>query len=305
MFIESEPTRILEYFTGTRRPKIFEKDIVTTFTHNGTEVQDTTTVLVVLSTHHDNPYLTTTQRASIEVLRTTDPEKYKQLGEARFIKSGGAYFNEFDKEIHVCNPFVVPSHWRRYFVMDYGLDMLAGYWVAMDDQNKAYFYNEVYQSDLIISKAATTIKTLSKDKIHQHFAPPDLWNRRQETGKSAMEIFKDNGIMLTKANNDRVDGWLNVKEWLNPYVDEFGDNTANVQIFSSCINLIRCLSQIKRSDDDPNDVAREPHELTHAPDAFRYFFAGRPSPSIASKNKKTHFMYNDYSQETSGGLQEW
>ena len=304
--IEKEPDRVLEYFPNSRRPKVFEKIIRTHFINEDGEDEDATIkILVVLSTHYDNTNLSSIQRAAIEVYKTTDPEKYKQLGEARFIKSGGAYFNEFDKEIHVCEPFVIPPHWRRYFVMDYGLDMLAGYWVAMDDQNKAYFYNEVYQSDLIISKAATTIKTLSKDHIHQYFAPPDLWNRRQETGKSAMEIFKDNGIMLTKANNDRVDGWLNVKEWLNPYVDEFGDKTANVQIFNNCVNLIRCMSQVKRCESDPNDVAREPHELTHAPDSLRYFFAGRPSPSILAKNKKTHFMYNDYSQDTSGGLQEW
>jgi phage terminase large subunit len=30
---------------------------------------------------------------------------------------------------------------------------------------------------------------------------------------------------------------------------------------------------------NPNDTAREPHELTHAPDALRYFIAGRPAPS--------------------------
>ena len=39
----------------------------------------------------------------------------------------GQFFTEWDREIHVCKPFSLPADWRRYFVMDYGLDMLAGY----------------------------------------------------------------------------------------------------------------------------------------------------------------------------------
>ena len=45
-------------------------------------------------------------------------------------------------------------------------------------------------------------------------ASPDLWNRRQETGKSASELFNENGVYIRKRSNDRIQGWLNVKEWL-------------------------------------------------------------------------------------------
>ena len=31
---------------------------------------------------------------------------------------------------------------------------------------------------------------------------------------------------------------------------------------------------------NPNDCAKEPHIYTHAPDAIRYFVAGRPWPAI-------------------------
>ena len=275
-FIEAAPTRVLEYFPGTNRPKVFEKDIVTNFDYLGETIIDVTTVLIVISTHLDNPYLSIQQRASIENLKITDPDLYLQLGEARFIKSSGAYFKEFKREIHVIEPFVIPRQWRKYFVMDYGLDMLAGYWVAVNDTGKAFFYKEIYESDLIISKAAKRIKEITNEDIYQYLAPPDLWNRRQETGKSAMEIFSDNGIRLDKANNNRVDGWLALKEWLDPYEDEQGIMTANIQVFSNCTNLIRCISQVKRDERNPNDVASEPHELTHAPDAVRYFVAGRP-----------------------------
>ncbi len=194
----------------------------------------------------------------------------------------GQYFTEFSRDIHVIEPFPIPDHWRRYITLDYGLDMLACYWIAMDQQQKAYVYKELYQPGLIISDAAEAIKKLTTEEIYDTIAPPDLWNRRQETGKSAAEIFADNGIWLTKADNDRVQGWYNLKEWLKPYMDEQGILTANLVIFNTCTNLIRTLPLLQHDEKDPNDVATEPHELTHAPDAIRYFIAGRPVPVSSS-----------------------
>jgi len=89
-FIMKEPTKVFEYFAGTKRPKVFEKEISTSFEHKGETITNTVTVLVVLSTHHDNPFLTLEQRASIEKLRETDSDKYAQLGEAKFIQPKGA-----------------------------------------------------------------------------------------------------------------------------------------------------------------------------------------------------------------------
>jgi phage terminase large subunit len=281
MFIETTPDKVIEYFPNSNRPKIFEKNIESTFEYQGKTITDYTKVLIVLSTHHDNPYLTIDQRASIEKLKETDPDLYLQLGEARFIQSQGAYFPEFKREIHVIEPFIIPPHWRRYRVLDYGLDMLACYWVATDTSNKAYFYKELYQPNLIISEAAKRIRlmTAEDEHIYETLAPPDLWNRRQETGKSASELFGENGVWLTKTNNDRIQGWYNLKEWLKPYEDEQQILTASLVITSNCKNLIRCLPQIQRDEKDINDVANQPHELTHAPDAVRYFVSGRPCPT--------------------------
>lgn len=191
----------------------------------------------------------------------------------------GQYFTEWNRDIHVISPFEIPKHWRRYFVMDYGLDMLAGYWIAVDTYGRAYVYREIYESGLIISEAARRIREMTDEEIYASIAPPDLWNRRQDTGKSAAEIFAEGGVRLVAAKNDRVQGWYNLKEWLHPCIDEQGQTIAPLRIFSNCLNLIRTLPSVAVDAKNPNDVAREPHELTHAPDAIRYFVAGRPSPA--------------------------
>lgn len=190
----------------------------------------------------------------------------------------GQYFTEWREEIHVTAPFQPPAGWRKYFTMDYGLDMLVGYWIALDEQGRAYVYREVYRSNLIVSDAAQLIlqSTPPKEHIDVWLAPPDMWNRRQDTGRSVAELFAKAGICLTAARNDRVSGWMDLKEWLKPYQKEDGSKTARLQICRSCTNLIRCLPALQCDPLRAGDVANEPHEITHAPDALRYFAAGRP-----------------------------
>ncbi len=201
----------------------------------------------------------------------------------------GQYFGEFKREIHVVQPFVIPRHWRRYVTLDYGLDMLACYWIAMDERENAFVYKELYESGLKVSDAAQKIIEMTDEPVYAYYAPPDLWNRHSDTGKSTAEIFSEQGILLARASNDRVQGWYNLKEWLKPYevsneankqmIQDNKELDAHLKIFENCVNLIRTLPALRYDGKNPNDCAREPHELTHAPDAIRYFVAGRPIPA--------------------------
>lgn len=225
----------------------------------------------------DNKFLIDADPDYIKRLNQLPEDQRRALRDGDWDTFEGQYFPEFNRDIHVIEPFEIPAHWRRYRAIDYGLDMLACYWIAVDSQNKSYVYKELYQDNLIISDAAKAILRVNgNDNIYSTFAPPDLWNRRQETGKSAADLFRENGVLLTKVSNDRVQGWYNLKEWLKPFEDEQGILTAKLVIFENCTNLIRCLPQLQHDEKDPNDVATEPHEITHAPDAIRYYCAGRP-----------------------------
>lgn len=273
-----QPEGLFKQITLTFNPWVNSHWTKTRFFDN--EYPDTFTLT---TTHKCNEYLDEKDHEKIEALATTNPDRYKVVGLGEYGIPGGSYFDEFRTDIHVIDSFVIPEDWKRYRVLDYGLDMLACYWIATDTHNKAYVYKELYQSGLIISDAAKRIIELTNEKIYETIAPPDLWNRRQETGKSAAEIFSDNGVYLTKANNNRIQGWYNLKEWLKPYTDEQEILTASLVITRNCVNLIRTLPQIQSDEKDANDTADQPHELTHAPDAIRYFVAARPTPTRTMK----------------------
>lgn len=194
----------------------------------------------------------------------------------------GQYFSHFREEVHIIEPRPLPLHYRTVYTLDYGLDMLACYAISMDENGFAFVTDELYESGLLISEAAEKICNRFSPKDAIIYAPPDLWNRRQDTGKSAADIFAECGIPLTRADNRRVQGWYDMAEWLRVR-EENGQKTAALRIFSTCKNLIRCLPMVSRSDRDPNDIAGEPHELTHSVDAIRYFCAGRPAPAFLPK----------------------
>jgi phage terminase large subunit len=192
----------------------------------------------------------------------------------------GQFFTEWNREIHVAEPFAIPDWWRLYVTMDYGMDMLAAYTVAVDQAGGAYVVDELYEgrdlgdghNGLIISDAALRLGEMAKGrKITAWLAPPDLWNSRQETGRSVADIFREHGISLTRTSNDRVDGWMAVREWLKVTKGPDGQPSARLRIFRGCVNLIRTLPLLMYDPKRPSDAATEPHEITHAPDAIRGF----------------------------------
>lgn len=189
----------------------------------------------------------------------------------------GQFFTEFDPAVHVAEPFQIPSGWRRFFAEDYGLDMLAGYWIAVSFDGSAYVYREIYESNRIVSDAARLIREREgPDRPDVRIAPPDLWSRSKDTGKSIIEGFADGGLYFTKADNSRAAGWMAVHEWLKPFVGADGKKTARLKIFKTCPNLIRTLPLLQYDIKNGSDTLNEPHEITPAPDALRYWAISRP-----------------------------
>ena len=110
-------------------------------------------------------------------------------------------------------------------------------------------------------------------------------------------MFYENGLELVKSNNDRHEGWLAIKELLKERVAPNGETYTRLKIFRTCTNLIRTLPQLLIDEKDPEDAAKEPHELTHAPDALRYFaiyWTQPPQPKATKKVKYRPDILEDY-----------
>ena len=181
----------------------------------------------------------------------------------------GQYFTEFSERLHVTHPFEIPDTWRKYRAIDYGLDRLVCLWIAVAPGGVCYVYRELCESNLPVSRAAEEIlkRTPKNEDIYATLAPPDLWARSQESGRTKASLFSEYGLNFTRSSNDRECGWLSVKELLC----ERGAGEVGLKIFSTCKELIRCLPALQRDKIRPTDTANEPHDITHAPDALRAF----------------------------------
>lgn len=227
-------------------------------------------------------------------------QEYPRTAAEALANMEGLFFEEFDPSVHIVKPFVIPSYWRITSAMDYGLDMLAHYKFAEDEEGNAYVFHELYVSGLTVSEAAKRI--LSADEREgeawcvptERYAPPDLWAVNAETGRSQAMAFEDAGVSLIKVSNDRETGWNAVKEKLR------GDGEKpKLSIFSTCPNLIRTMGMICIDEKNPNDCKKDPHELTHAPDALRYwavyYHERAKAPKLKSKLREWHpDIYEDY-----------
>lgn len=264
------------------------------------------TRLYIPATVKDNIFLMKSDPGYIERLKELPDREQRALLFGDWDIFEGQFFSEFSREIHVCEPFPIPSEWRKTVSLDYGLDMLAVLWIALDSTGRAFVYREFCSgrdnaSDggrpLIAGEAADEILRLTgEEEISAFLAPPDIWSRQKDSGTGIADIFAEHGVPVVKASAERVSGWQAVKEWLRPMQDEKGMPTARLKIFSPCRYLIKSLPLLQHAPGNYNDVANSPHHLTHAPDALRYFLADRGNR--ASQDGETHypqgFIYAEY-----------
>ncbi len=208
----------------------------------------------------------------------------------------GQFFSEFSYDAHTCDPFPIPEGWRRYRTLDYGLDRLACLWIARAPDGRSYVYRELCRSDLVISAAAEEIlqSTPPGESIYATLAPPDLFGRVQESGKSRASLFAEAGVPFVRSSSDRLAGWSAVKELLRPA----SDGLPRLRIFRTCHELIRCLPMLLADPLRPGDVRNEPHAITHAPDALRGFAVSYTAPGKEEGHKErrpwTPDMWQDY-----------
>ena len=194
----------------------------------------------------------------------------------------GVYFEEFREGIHTCKPFPIPQHWQHYRSFDYGLDMFFCLWIAVDEIGRCYVYRSHNEPNLVVSQAAAKQLEMTRpdEKIYYSIAPPDMWSRNRDTGKTQAAMFMENGVALVRADNSRKQGWAAMKDMFRVR-PEFGG--PGFVIFDTCGTLIDCIKSLQHDKNDPNDVADKPHDITHGPDALRYFCQTRVLSAEAQK----------------------
>ena len=116
------------------------------------------------------------------------------------------------------------------------------------------------------------------------------------------QLFAEHGVGLIRGGNSRVQGWMALKELLRVRLD----GKPGLVIFRDCIGLIEDLQALQADERNPSDAAKEPHGITHRPDALRYFAQNRsllPDPeTIWAEDEPGTIAYDDAMR---GGACNW
>ena len=177
--------------------------------------------------------------------------------------------------------------------------MFACFWWAVDEDGRCWCIRELEEKGLIVQDAAAKMleHTLPNEKISMTYAPPDMWSRQKDSGRTMAELFMQNGVAIVKSDNNRVQGHMLIKDMLapipltDPFVKglfpegEAPDKLPGLMFFDTIGQAFADLKDIQADEKNPNDCAKTPHEITHTVDGIRYFCVSRvlAAESIADR----------------------
>jgi hypothetical protein len=228
----------------------------------------------------DNPYLAET--GDYEAMLLSLPEhQRKQLLEGNWDINEGAAFPEFNRKIHVVEPFDIPDSWPKFRACDYGYGSFTGVlWFAVSPSEQLVVYREMYCSKVTATDLADMILEAEENDgtIRYGVLDSSLWHKRGDTGPSLAEQMNMKGCRWRpsdRSRGSRVAGKNEIHRRLQ--VDEFTEEPRLV-FFSTCTNTIAQIPIIPLDKKNPEDV--DTNSEDHLYDALRYGIMTRPRSSI-------------------------
>ena len=242
----------------------------------------------------DNPHLA--ESGEYEAMLQSLPEvERRRLLEGDWDVADGAAFSEFDRSIHVVQPFEVPYNWPRVRAADYGYSSPSCVlWGAVDWDNNFWIYRELYNKGYTGETLAEMITALEYDDPPMSISVLDgsCWSKHG-TGPSIAETLTRNGVRFIPADKNRMAGKIELHRRLGTN-DRTGE--PRLRIVATCTNLIRTLPTLPLSKTNSEDVDTRAED--HAYDALRYMCMTRQTglPHAGMINKVKEQTYQPINQ---------
>lgn len=235
------------------------------------------------SRHEDNPTIWDRAKGDwtpggldyISRLDALTGARKPRLRHGKWVQAEGVVYDDWDRQVHIIDPFEIPASWRRIRAIDFGYtNPFVCLWIAIDDDCRMYVYRELYHTKRTVKVHAAQINALSGDETYE-FTVAD----HDAEGRATLT---ESGISTRAANKEVNRGIEAVQE----RIKVAGDGKPRLYVFRNCLverdaalveakqpcSLIEEMDSYswkKQADGKPNK--EEPEKLhDHAADALRY-----------------------------------
>lgn len=233
------------------------------------------------ATVFDNPTILENDPAYVKKLKKLNPILRAMWLEGRWDVFAGTYFDNFNIMHHVLPPdeFEFGTHFKRgthsfYRFYDYGTKApFVCLFAAVDRDENMVVFDEISETGLSASQQARLVNKYTWKKYQMRasdfddeIADPSFWTKASagELFYSPAMYYEDEGITLSKGNNDRKAGAKVVYEAFN--VPDEG--RPRIVFKESCVYCVETIPNLPSAENNPEDIDTKSED--HAYDALRY-----------------------------------
>lgn len=226
----------------------------------------------------ENPYLP--EDYVFHLLADYPEEWVERFVLGSFSTFKGKIFKDFDEDKDVVEEFEPPMGWTRYRSIDWGMLNPCGVlWCAVDEQGTRWYYGESYEKGVTVPGQAAIIRSsrynMYRDEGGRINPYSFLWttidpttNRPDAaTGTTIKQMFDENGVYTSDANNDVNAGIEKIAQGLR---------AGKIKIMRNCLNLIDEISNYRWQHKRDTGSEKPQKVRDHLVDAMRYLEMSDP-----------------------------
>ena len=251
------------------------------------------------ATVFDNPTLLDNDPNYVRKLKNLNPVLRAMWLEGRWDVFAGTYFDNWNPMHHVIPNahYQYGVHFKKnthtlYRFYDYGTKApFVCLFAAVDRDDNMVIFDEITETGLSASKQVKKVNEytwetykLKPDDFDDDIADPAYWTKHSEKEGmlySPADFYGDDGIFLSKGNNDRKSGAKIVYEGL----EAPDEGVPRIRFTENCLQCIETFPNLPSAENDPEDIDTKADD--HHYDALRYgSLKVLPSLAIYEKRKK-------------------
>lgn len=255
----------------------------------GAEALREETTFALSTDYRINEWLSAADLRKFDLMRLTDPKRYKVAGLGEWGISEGQYFDVWDESKHIVKPFPIPKGWIKYRTMDWGsYHPYAVLWLAIDYDGNMWVYRELYGwggkpnvgTKETAKQVAERIAEVERpNEVYYAVLDNACWASTGVTGPTIAEELNetlyDKGLTtFDKCSKGRIEGANAIRDRLIGNISDDGETKPALYFFSSCVHSIRTIPMIGHDKSNPEtyDTKGEDHII----DALAYGCMARP-----------------------------